>query len=854
MNIIIEEIVSEFPVVITEEVVQIKISDATSYFDLIEVADTNFEGKDGFVPTVNEATGKIELQEPASAPGGGIPEAPNNINVYVRGALSWIVGYSKTAIDNLLGAKVNNTRTINSKALSSDITLNADDIAETSTRFWLTDVLKSNYDGAVSWISTNGNNLLNHLTNTSNPHNTTASQVGAYTKSESDSLIKENIVKTIAKNADGQFSFPHGTLQIGNKFYIGTREGATSKLLRYNELVLEESITIPCTSTIGLESLCTDGTRLYGIRHNGGVSYIFDCALNNFTDIQYNAISGVDLLGSPAIVTDGTYIYGVENTTPTCDFFKIRISDWTTISTNTWTGVGGGHWGKINIADGVAYFTSQNGYYAKVSLSDLSYIQMDLREDLSIITDDNDFCPAGNNSAFVNYTIVGGEYRDETTGKGGVLIDNDNWTKLPFNLLPTYCLKFNNDYSKLYSCSNVGYIEEFDFESLIFNLQYGQQYIRNTYTFRQGGVPNEIFFNTSNEPFCTNWISGGNLFKIELTPKILPLITERESYYRNLGGDTSKLSFITITQPVNLDNIETRVNELDAAVILKGIWGAASGSFPASTQAGWSYLVTSDGTIDGIEFKTGDRLISVLDNASTTTYAGNWYKADYTDRINTVCGRTGNVTITSSDLSDFNSAVNALITTALAAFKTANYLDFTSSGQTQLDAKQNKMSWISSSSPYTGTSSTALQKLSNAGSSGNGSFQAKANTRYKIEVQFQLSGLSSTTNSVQFGILGSAGITSVNGQSIACKSATLISSNTPSHTAINTATISAALMTTGVQAFARATINIEVVTSTAGTLIMAFATNVSTTPVVENHIIRFIELGPSSSTSSSDIV
>jgi hypothetical protein len=180
--------------------------------------------------------------------------------------------------------------------------------------------------------------------------------------------------------------------------------------------------------------------------------------------------------------------------------------------------------------------------------------------------------------------------------------------------------------------------------------------------------------------------------------------------------------------------------------------------------------------------------------------------------------------------------------------------DATSSIQTQIDSKQNKMSWISSSSPYTGTGSTALQKLSNAGSSGNGSFPAKANTRYKIEVQFQLSGLSTTTNFVQFGILGSAGITSVNGQSLACKSASLISSNTPSYTALNSATISSALMTTGTQTFARATISIEVVTSTAGTLIIAFATNVSTTPIVENHLIRFIELGPSSTTSSTDIV
>lgn len=134
------------------------------------------------------------------------------------------------------------------------------------------------------------------------------------------------------------------------------------------------------------------------------------------------------------------------------------------------------------------------------------------------------------------------------------------------------------------------------------------------------------------------------------------------------NADKDKVSYITITQAVNLDDIETRVNDLDAAVILKGTWSAAGGTFPGSgvAQAGWSYLVTADGTVDGIEFKDGDRIIAVLDNASTSVYAGNWYKADYTDRVNTVAGRTGNVVITSSDLSDFNSAVNALIATAIS--------------------------------------------------------------------------------------------------------------------------------------------------------------------------------------------
>jgi len=115
-------------------------------------------------------------------------------------------------------------------------------------------------------------------------------------------------------------------------------------------------------------------------------------------------------------------------------------------------------------------------------------------------------------------------------------------------------------------------------------------------------------------------------------------------------ADETKLDYITITQAVDLDAIETRVNELDASVVLKGSWDASSGSFPASTEAGWSYVVSVDGTVDGVEFKTGDRLLSLVDSASTSTYAANWLKLDYTDRVNTVNGQTGTVVLDTSDV------------------------------------------------------------------------------------------------------------------------------------------------------------------------------------------------------------
>lgn len=61
---------------------------------------------------------------------------------------------------------------------TGDVVLDADDISETATRFWLTSALKTAYDGAVAWIVVNGANILNHIGSTSNPHNVTKAQVG----------------------------------------------------------------------------------------------------------------------------------------------------------------------------------------------------------------------------------------------------------------------------------------------------------------------------------------------------------------------------------------------------------------------------------------------------------------------------------------------------------------------------------------------------------------------------------------------------------------------------------------------------------------------------------------------------
>lgn len=124
-------------------------------------------------------------------------------------------------------------------------------------------------------------------------------------------------------------------------------------------------------------------------------------------------------------------------------------------------------------------------------------------------------------------------------------------------------------------------------------------------------------------------------------------ITEGATNKFATAAEKTKLSYITVTQAVDLDAIESRVNDLDASVILKGTWDASSGSFPGggTAQAGWSYIVSVGGTVDGQVFNANDRLIAILDNASTSTFASNWFKADYTDQFLSLDGSTGTVTL-----------------------------------------------------------------------------------------------------------------------------------------------------------------------------------------------------------------
>jgi len=61
------------------------------------------------ISNTNEVSGGMvlvsEFKDDPETPEAGIPDAPNDASAYVRSGLAWVVGYTKAAIDSLLGDK-----------------------------------------------------------------------------------------------------------------------------------------------------------------------------------------------------------------------------------------------------------------------------------------------------------------------------------------------------------------------------------------------------------------------------------------------------------------------------------------------------------------------------------------------------------------------------------------------------------------------------------------------------------------------------------------------------------------------------------------------------------------------------
>ena len=96
-----------------------------------------------------------------------------------------------------------------------------------------------------------------------------------------------------------------------------------------------------------------------------------------------------------------------------------------------------------------------------------------------------------------------------------------------------------------------------------------------------------------------------------------------------------------------------------SAFKFQGTWDASAGTFPGAGSAfvGFVWLVSVAGTVNSQVFDVGDQIIAIADNASTTTFSGNWMRVQGT--------------VTAADISDASANGRSLIKAAnYAAMKT----------------------------------------------------------------------------------------------------------------------------------------------------------------------------------------
>ena len=126
-----------------------------------------------------------------------------------------------------------------------------------------TTALKTAYDSAVTWVTTNGTNVLNHLTSTTNPHNVTKTQVGLGNVDNTSDLNKP--ISTATQNA---LDLKLDKSTTPSSVYT-TDAGGLQVMKPISEFGLTQK-----TITTSRTALATDNGRLIKIK--GNATYTID--------------------------------------------------------------------------------------------------------------------------------------------------------------------------------------------------------------------------------------------------------------------------------------------------------------------------------------------------------------------------------------------------------------------------------------------------------------------------------------------------------------------------------------------------------------------------------------------------
>ena len=158
--------------------------------------------------------------------------------------------------------------------------------------------------------------------------------------------------------------------------------------------------------------------------------------------------------------------------------------------------------------------------------------------------------------------------------------------------------------------------------------------------------------------------------------------------------EQGKLANITVTQAVDLDQMEIDIAALANWMVYKWNRDASAWTFPWGwiAQTGRFYTVSVGGTVNSVVFGVDDRLVATADNASTTIYAWNWTKLDATDAVTTVNGAVGNVVLTKTDVG-LSNVVNADTTTTANITDSLNKRFLTDAQEAIVDATSWNNTW-----------------------------------------------------------------------------------------------------------------------------------------------------------------
>jgi len=362
-----------------------------------------------------------------------------------------------------------------------------------------------------------------YTTNGTDPTTSSTLYTGAIKLNETKTLkaitVKDNFINSdvnaseykINQSPSGTFSNPHGTVAVGNKFYIGTRTSpATVTVFNDSNDLTSNFQTVTLTGHSNLDYMVYDSVndKLYATCYdNDHKVTIIRINPNNITDwsvVYHNLVND----WSAPIVTDGTYVYGVTYNSNPASFFKIRISDWSLFALVNWNdNLGVAPWPNtyyphavslVNYADRKEMYVTTvwdtPTRFAKVNLNgSMSYTSISLNDNYSI-TDDivcrymdetGSLCYAGTDIGYTGYS----------TEKTGFKIDTRNMTFTKFSI------GGDSSYGMFIKDDN------------LYNLDVNNKIIRYKnfdtslpeFFSTPSIVPNELLFSSSGKMYITDW-------------------------------------------------------------------------------------------------------------------------------------------------------------------------------------------------------------------------------------------------------------------------------------------------------------------------------------------------------------